>query len=52
MHRWTLDEAFLKVSILPVKRDWNFAKAWLFDQLSTPSRGVVLALQFHCPADA
>jgi len=27
--------AALEISIATVKRDWNFAKAWLFDQLST-----------------
>ncbi len=25
----------LEISISTLKRDWNFAKAWLFDQLST-----------------
>ena len=25
----------LKISISTLKRDWNFAKAWLFDQLSS-----------------
>ncbi len=27
----------LEISISTLKRDWNFAKAWLFDQLSTPA---------------
>jgi DNA-directed RNA polymerase specialized sigma24 family protein len=27
----------LDVSIATLKRDWNFAKAWLFDQLSPPA---------------
>ena len=27
----------LKISISTLKRDWNFAKAWLFDQLSSPA---------------
>ena len=25
----------LKISISTLKRDWNFAKAWLFDQLQS-----------------
>ena len=27
----------LKISISTLKRDWNFAKAWLFDQLRSPA---------------
>ena len=27
----------LSISISTLKRDWNFAKAWLFDQLSPPA---------------
>jgi RNA polymerase sigma-70 factor (ECF subfamily) len=29
--------AALKISISTLKRDWNFAKAWLFDQLRSPA---------------
>ena len=29
----------LEISISTLKRDWNFAKAWLFDQLGSPSVG-------------
>jgi RNA polymerase sigma factor (TIGR02999 family) len=29
--------AALKISISTLKRDWNFAKAWLFDQLHSPA---------------
>jgi RNA polymerase sigma factor (TIGR02999 family) len=29
----------LEISISTLKRDWNFAKAWLFDQLSSPAAG-------------
>ena len=29
--------AALKISISTLKRDWNFAKAWLFDQLHFPA---------------
>jgi RNA polymerase sigma-70 factor (ECF subfamily) len=29
--------AALKISISTLKRDWNFAKAWLFDQLGSPA---------------
>lgn len=29
----------LSISLSTLKRDWNFAKAWLFDQLTSPRRG-------------
>ena len=32
----------LEISISTLKRDWNFAKAWLFDQLSCSYRGIDL----------